>query len=71
MSSKSTNCISIVSALVMVYVITTNLSVPFAIVFGFFLLSIAGLFWMVIVILKDTSNLSGKTFDKHFYEDKD
>jgi hypothetical protein len=71
MDSKSTNSISIVTALVIVYVVITNLSVPFAIVFGFFLLSVAGLLWMVVAILKDTSNLSGKTFDEHFYEDMD
>jgi hypothetical protein len=71
MATKSANSITIVTGVLIVYIITTNLPVSFGIVFAFFLLTGAGLFWMVICILKDTSNPSNKTFDEHFYEDVD
>ena len=71
MASKSTNSIAIVTKIVIVYIIATNLQVSFAVVFGFFLTSVAGLIWMVVVILKDTTDLTSKTFDVHYYEDVD
>jgi hypothetical protein len=44
--------------------------VPFALVFGLFLI-VSGLFvWMVITILKDP-HPSSRTFDEYFYEDSD
>jgi len=71
MATKSAHSITIVTGVLIVYIITTHLPISFGIVFEFFLLTGAGLFWMVIVILKDTSNPSNKTFDEHFYEDVD
>lgn len=61
-------CISVTSAVVLVYVITSTLPVAFPVVFWLFLLSQGLLIWMVIRILKDPWK-SDKTFETHFYED--
>ena len=71
MSIKTQRTVSITTCLVVVYVTLTQLAVPLAIIFFALLTCIAGLLCMVYTILKDTSNLSGKTFNDHFYEDAD
>lgn len=55
--------------LVMIYTVMGALSVAFFIVFLLFLVVSALTIVMVITILKDTSNLSGRKFDDYFYED--
>ncbi len=62
--------ISITTAVVLIYVITSTLSSSFAIVFGLLLVSQILLIRMVLVILKD-KNTSTKTFDEFYYEDVD
>ena len=64
------NCISLTTGVVIIYVVLANMPVAFGIVFLFFLLSEAFLFWMVIRILTN-KRTSTKTFDTHFYEDID
>lgn len=71
MRNKTANSISIVTGMLLVYVIAASLPISFGIIFLFFLLTTAGLLWVVYTVLTDTSNLSGKTFDEHFYEDVD
>ncbi|WP_276372782.1 hypothetical protein [Chryseolinea sp. H1M3-3] len=69
MGNKSQNAISIVTGMLLIYLVAASLPMVFAIVFWLFLLTTAGLIWMVITVLKDTTNLSGRTFDEYFYED--
>jgi hypothetical protein len=71
MRNKTANTIYIVTGMLLVYVIAASLPISFGIIFLFFLLTTAGLLWVVYTVLTDTSNLSGKTFDEHFYEDVD
>lgn len=71
MKAKTQTSISVTTGMVIVYVTLTQLSLPFAIIFFTFLTCIIALFHMVYTILKDSSNLSGRTFDDHFYEDVD
>jgi len=60
--------ISLTTGVVLIYVITSTLSVGFAVTFWLLLLSQGLLIWMVIRILKD-KRTSDKTFETHFYED--
>jgi hypothetical protein len=69
MSRKVELLISTTTGLLLVYTVMASLSISFAIVF-FLFMSVAGLtIWMVVAVLKDTSNMSGKKFDNYFYED--
>ena len=69
MRNKATSAIATVTGMVLVYVVVASLPIYFGIIFLCFLVATAGLFWMVYTVLTDTSNLSHKTFDEHFYED--
>ncbi len=69
MGNKSQNAISIVTGILLVYIVAASLPLTFAIVFWLFLMTTGGLIWLVFTVLKDTTNLSGKTFDEYFYED--
>jgi hypothetical protein len=69
MGNKSQNAISIVTGMLLIYIVAASLPMAFAIVFWLFLLTTGGLIWMVFTVLKDTTNLSGRTFDEYFYED--
>jgi hypothetical protein len=71
MATKSQTAISIVTGILLVYVVAASLPISFAIVYWLFLISTGGLLWMVLKILKDKSDVSTKTFDTHFYEDAD
>jgi uncharacterized membrane protein YqjE len=71
MSDKTRYVITVVTTLLVVYLISIRFEATLALVFSLFLLTTIGLWWMVYTILKDTSHLSGKTFDEYFYEDGD
>lgn len=68
--NRATTAISWTTGILLIYVVFASLPVPFALVFGLFLI-VSGLFvWMVITILKDP-HPSTRTFDEYFYEDSD
>jgi hypothetical protein len=69
MSKKSEFLIGLTTGLVLVYTVMGTLPVTFLIVFALFLVVSGLTIVMVITILKDTSNLSGRKFDDYFYED--
>ena len=69
MSKKTELIISITTGLLLVYTVMAALPIAFFIVFFLFLIVSALTILMVITVLKDTSNLSGKKFDNYFYED--
>jgi len=69
MSKKTELLVGITTGLMVVYTIMGALSFVFSIVFFLFMIVSALMIWMVITVLKDTSNLSGKKFDDYFYED--
>lgn len=71
MRDKTKNIITVVTTLLVVYLISIPFEASFTIVFSLFMLTTAGLWWMVYTILTDKSGLSGKTFDDYFYEDGD
>jgi hypothetical protein len=71
MRNKAASAITTVAGMLLVYVVAASLPIYFGIIFLLFLIAMGGLFWMVYTVLTDTSNLSGKTFDEHFYEDKE
>jgi hypothetical protein len=71
MRNNATRAITVVTGMLLVYVVTASLPIYFGIIFLFFLITMGGLLWMVYTVLTDTSNLSRKTFDEHFYEDMD
>ncbi|MBS0001357.1 MAG: hypothetical protein KFF73_20395 [Cyclobacteriaceae bacterium] len=58
------------SAFLMIYALLPSLGAPFFIVFVFFILMLAFLFWMVYRILKD-GEPSGRKFTEHWYDDVD
>ena len=68
--SRASNSISITSGVVIVYIVISQVSVAFNIIFLFLLLSQGFLIWTVIQILKD-KRTSQKTFETHYYEDVD
>jgi len=68
--SRAQKSIWITTTMVLVYVISATLSLPFPLVFLFFITCISLLIWMVIQILKDPYTVN-KTFDEAFYEDVD
>jgi membrane protein implicated in regulation of membrane protease activity len=69
MNKKTEFLISITTGLLLVYTVMAALPIAFAIVFFLFLVVSGLTVWMVIAILKDTSQLSDKKFDDYFYED--
>ncbi len=69
MSKKTEFMVGITTGLLLIYTVLASLPVAFALVFLMFLIVSAFTIIMVITILKDTSNLSGKKFDDYFYED--
>jgi uncharacterized membrane protein YqjE len=69
MRDRTRNIITVVTTLLVIYVIAVRLEATLALVFALFILTTVGLWWMVYTILTDTTNLSGKTFDEYFYED--
>ena len=71
MGRKSQNAISLVTGMLLIYVSAASLSISFAFVYWLFLIATGGLLWMVYAILTDTSDVTTKTFDTHFYEDAD
>lgn len=71
MSDKTRYVITVVTTLLVVYLIAIRFEATLALIFSLFLITTIGLWWMVYTILTDTSNLSGKTFDEYFFEDGD
>jgi hypothetical protein len=71
MKERTKHAIILTTIMLVVYLFSVHLDVAFPIVFLFFLITLVGLCWMVVTILRDNSNLSSKTFDDHFYEDAD
>jgi len=71
MKSNAKNSIAVTTLFLLVYAVFASLPLPYGIIFLFFLITTAGLFWMVYSILTDTNDLSGKTFEEYFYEDSD
>ncbi len=69
MSNKTGFITSLTTGLLLVYTVMASLSFEFFVIFALFLIVSALTIVMVITILKDTSNLSGKKFDDYFYED--
>ncbi len=59
--------ISLVTFLLIVYLIAVNFNFPYPFIATLFVVLPIALVWMVIRILKDGKH-SGKTFDDHFYE---
>jgi Flp pilus assembly protein TadB len=68
--SRASNSISITTGVVIVYIVISQVSVAFNVVFLFLLVSQGLLIWMVVQILKD-KRTSQKTFETHYYEDVD
>ena len=69
MRNRTRNLIVAVTTLLVTYVMSIRFEATLLIVFSLFMLTTAGLSWMVHAILTDTTNLSGKKFDDYFYED--
>jgi hypothetical protein len=70
MTSKLNIAIAITTSCAIIYVVFSQLSVPFVVVFGLLLLSQILLIRMVFIILK-APRQSERTFDEYFYEDAD
>ncbi|MCZ8355749.1 MAG: hypothetical protein O9340_13500 [Cyclobacteriaceae bacterium] len=69
MNARSNFAISTVTGLLLVYVVASTLPLAFGLVFFLFLLTSAGLIWMVYRILTDTENYNTRKFDDYFYQD--
>ena len=68
MKNSTINIITLTTCVMLIYVTFIHLPVSLVIIFLLFLATITSLLWMVYAILTDTTNLSGKKFDDHFYE---
>jgi high-affinity Fe2+/Pb2+ permease len=69
MNNRSNFAISLITGLLLVYIVASTLPIYYGLIFFLFLLTSVGLLWMVYRILTDVENYNQRKFDDYFYQD--